>query len=102
MKRLFCVVFLVLWSSAAVADSSTRNATIRGGLSGAASAAIGNGIGGRDGAIIGGATGGGVGAAVATDEDKYREAWPHREHVEYRRQPAYHLCPPGQLKKGRC
>lgn len=102
MKGLICAVALGLCSSGAFADSSTWDAAIGGGLGGAAGAAIGNEIGGRDGAIIGGAIGGGVGAAVATDEDKHHEAWRHREHVEYRRQPAYHFCPPGQAKKGRC
>lgn len=105
MKRFVCVVGLVFGASAALADSSTLDAAIGGGLGGAAGAAIGNEIGGRDGAIIGGMLGGGVGAAVATD-DKGRDTPKRREHLEYRSypasQPAFHFCPPGQAKKGRC
>ena len=103
MARRVYVVALVLCFSAAIADSSTWDAAIGGGLGGAAGAAIGNEIGGRDGAIIGGAIGGGVGAAVATDRENPRETTsPYRGHMEYGRQPTHHFCPPGQAKKGRC
>jgi len=88
-----------------LADSSTLDAAIGGGLGGAAGAALGNELGGRDGAIIGGAIGGAAGAAIATDEHG-----PSRRPVvetgpAYTRHPVghpYYHCPPGQAKKGRC
>lgn len=105
MKAFPIVLGLLLGPSIVLADSSTLDAAIGGGLGGAAGAAIGNELGGRDGAIIGGAIGGGVGAAVATDDDHHKEGYKHREGANYRyptRQPSYHFCPPGQAKKGRC
>lgn len=106
MNTLSAVLGLLLASTTAVADSSTLDAAIGGGLGGAAGAAIGNELGGRDGAIIGGAIGGGVGAAVTTPDDDskarkvnyepaYRSYGPHGH-------PTYRFCPPGQAKKGRC
>lgn len=87
-----------------LADSSTLDAAIGGGIGGAAGAAIGNELGGREGAILGGALGGAAGAAVATDPDvRVRPAPPTRH--EYHRGPTghpYYHCPPGQAKKGRC
>lgn len=92
-------------TSPALADSSTLDAAIGGGLGGAAGAAIGNELGGRDGAIIGGSIGGATGAAVATEPEprvrgpaiKPPRAGDHQPTGH----PYYH-CPPGQAKKGRC
>lgn len=103
MTALPATLGLLLLSAGALADSSTLDAAIGGGLGGAAGAAIGNELGGRDGAIIGGAIGGGVGAAVTTPEEqeKPRDRSPSPHH----RAPGGHagyFCPPGQAKKGRC
>jgi hypothetical protein len=106
MRALFAAMILVSLSAAAMADSSTLDAAIGGGLGGAAGAAIGNELGGRDGAIIGGAIGGGVGAAVTTPEDKKAVDRRRYDYDRYHRQPDghphYRFCPPGQAKKGRC
>lgn len=88
-----------------LADSSTLDAAIGGGLGGAAGAAIGNELGGREGAIVGGAIGGAAGAAVATDPGGQAKRHEASTRTEYHRRPTghpYYHCPPGQAKKGRC
>jgi hypothetical protein len=106
MKEFPLAIGLVLATSITLADNSTLDAAIGGGLGGAAGAAIGNELGGRDGAIIGGAIGGGVGAAVTTADDHHKKSPERHEAVKYRhypeKQPSYRFCPPGQAKKGRC
>ena len=106
MKTLSVFAGLMLASSCTLADSSTLDAAIGGGLGGAAGAAIGNELGGREGAIVGGAIGGGVGAAVTTSNSSREAELRHREsetHRDYRdTQRSDHFCPPGQAKKGRC
>ena len=106
MRKLWLLLGLVVISPAILADSSTLDAAIGGGLGGAAGAAIGNELGGRDGAIVGGAIGGGVGAAVTTPESKHKQGGKYRYSTPYRTGPGghphYRFCPPGQAKKGRC
>ena len=105
MRILHLALLGVSLSTAALADSSTLDAAIGGGLGGAAGAAIGNELGGRDGAIIGGALGGAAGTALTTGKTVHPHAAPQRRYVDYYRGPAGHHhyhCPPGQAKKGRC
>lgn len=105
MKPILAACLGATMSAVALADSSTLDAAIGGGLGGAAGAAIGNELGGRNGAIIGGAVGGAAGAAIATDDAAPQQ--PHRDtpvRRDYRRGTGhpYRHCPPGQAKKGRC
>ena len=103
--RILSLVLGMTLTLPVLADSSTLDAAIGGGLGGAAGAAIGNEIGGRDGAIIGGAIGGAAGTAIATDPDVSVGRPVVKTHEHYYRQPVahpYYHCPPGQAKKGRC
>lgn len=97
MRLPVTTLALALITLPVMADSSTVDAAIGGGLGGAAGAAIGNEVGGRNGAIIGGAIGGAAGAAVATDDQPSANPAPART---IQVAPAH--CPPGQRKKGRC
>jgi len=103
--RILPLVLGMTLTLPALADSSTLDAAIGGGLGGAAGAAIGNELGGRDGAIIGGAIGGAAGTAIATDDHGPTGRPAAEPRPVYYGHPAghpYHHCPPGQAKKGRC
>jgi hypothetical protein len=105
MKTLPLMLLGMSLNLPVLADSSTLDAAIGGGLGGAAGAAIGNELGGRDGAIIGGAIGGAAGTAIATDPDVSVKRPVVKTGGGYHRHPAghpYYHCPPGQAKKGRC
>ena len=105
MNIRYFVLSFALTSTPVMADNSTLDAAIGGGLGGAAGAAIGNEIGGRDGAIVGGALVGAVGAAVNTHKSNDHSS--SGKTSSYRGEPGYvypasRFCPPGQAKKGRC
>ena len=106
MKEFPLLLAVALGAGAAVADNSTLDAAIGGGIGGAAGAAIGNEVGGRDGAMIGGAAGAALGVAVNTDDERRHKDSPHPPRYEYRAptggHPHSYFCPPGQAKKGRC
>jgi hypothetical protein len=104
MKSVIGLVASYILTTGALADNSTLDAAIGGGIGGAAGAAIGNEIGGRDGAIIGGAIGGAAGVAVATEDENHRKSDRNRVyHAPPSRGHSYQgFCPPGQQKKGRC
>ena len=107
MNNQYLVVALVLTltGTEVLADNSTLDAAIGGGLGGAAGAAIGQEIAGREGAMIGAALGGAAGAAASTN-DELQHSGPQRK-TGYRSLPPPersngYFCPPGQAKKGRC
>ena len=111
MKLHYLVAVLGLVTFEVIADSSTLDAAIGGGIGGAAGAAIGNEIGGRDAAIVGGALGAAAGTAINTRElHHHSESYGHPDfndvryydRREYDRPSGYRFCPPGQAKKGRC
>lgn len=106
MRTSFLLLAVTAIAFNAVADSSTLDAVIAGGVGGATVAAIGNELGNRAGAIIGGALGGAIGAAVNTDNEPHYRS-PHKKTYYIESQPRYdypglHFCPPGQAKNGCC
>ena len=100
MRTVCSLLGIVLASCSVLADSSTWDAAIGGGIGGAAGAAIGNELGGRDGAIIGGAAGGALGAVMNTDDERRHKDPPSPPRYEYSQpssgHPHYRFCPPGQ------
>jgi len=106
MKIRYILLSFTLTSASAIADNSTLDAAIGGGIGGAAGAAIGNELGGRDGAIVGGGLGGAIGAAVNTeDESQHTKAFRKTNYKSSQPKSGHsgsHFCPPGQAKKGRC